>query len=307
MRTGEGPGKTVVEVKGRAGTDPGTHAGRGEPAVPSGGRTAGGHDRWARAAVQVSAFAVKSWRMTRRNVFTVFEVVFWPVVGLLSVGLLAAFLGFGREATVFVLVGIAAQSVVHVCQLDLAYAVLFDMWAKSLRQELLAPVQPWHLALGAWSMGVLRGTVVFALLAAVSRAAFGVDLLAPGWLAVASFLGGLLLSAAGIGLAVASLLLLFGLRAEVSAWSGVSLIFLLCGIYYPVSLLPGPVAALASAFPLTYVLEAFRAHYGFDPGAPAPALRGWGLALAYGGGAYGLLVWSLARARWTGMLLRLSD
>jgi len=263
--------------------------------------------RLAQELVKVSAFFAKNWRMARRNVFTVFEVVFWPVVSLLSVGLMTAFLQLGTDATVFVLVGTLALSVVQVCQLDVAYAVLFDMWAKSIKHELLAPVRPWHLALGAWLMGLVRGTAVFLLLSLVSHWAFGVSLVAPGWLAAAGFLVGLLLSAAGVGLVVASLLLLFGLRAEVSAWSGVSLILLLCGIYYPVSELPGPLAALAGGVPLTYFLEAFRADYGFEPVFRAPLAKGYLIAAGYLAGGYATFAWALDRSRRTGMLLRLSD
>ena len=259
-----------------------------------------------RELVKVSAYFQKNWRMTRRNVFTVFEVAFFPMVTLLSVGLMTTFLGLSAEATVFVLVGTLALAIVQVCQLDVAYAVLFDMWAKSIKHEMLAPVRPWHLALGAWAMGLLRGTLVFLILAAASRAVFGVNFLAPGWAAL-GFLVGLLVSAAGIGLVVATLLLLFGLRAEVSAWSGVSLLLLVCGIYYPVSLLPGPLVVVAGALPLTYFLEAFRAHYGFQPVFPEPLARGYAVALAYLVGGYLAFAWALARCRRTGMLLRLSD
>lgn len=256
---------------------------------------------------KVSAFFLKNWRMTRRNALTVFEVVFWPVVGLLSVGLMTTFLGLGPDATVFVLVGTLAFSIVHVCQLDVAYAVLFDMWAKSVKHQFLAPVRPWHMVLGAWLMGLLRGVVVFALMSAVSHWAFGVSFLAPGWVAAGAFVLGLLLSAAGVGLTVATLLLLFGVHAEVTAWSGVSLILLLCGIYYPVSLLPAPLAAVAGGIPLTYFLEAFRAHFGFAPVFGEPLLRGYLLALAYLGLGYGAFAWAVTRARRTGMLLKLSD
>ncbi len=261
----------------------------------------------AREAVKTSAFFLKGWRMTRRNALTVFEVVFWPVVGLLSVGLMTEFLGVARSATVFVLIGTVAFSVLQVCQLDVAYAVLFDIWAKSVRHEFLAPVRPWHMALGAWLMGALRGITVFALLAAVSRWAFGVDLLEAGWLPAGAFLLGLLLSAAGLGLVVATLLLLLGPHAEVTAWSGVSLVLLVCGIYYPVSLLPVPLAAVAAAIPLTYLLEAFRADYGFPAGFGDPWLRGYLLALGYLVAAYVAFGWAITRARRSGMLLRLSD
>jgi ABC-2 type transport system permease protein len=257
--------------------------------------------------IKVSAFFQRNWRMTHRNVFTVFEVVFWPVVSLLSVGLMTTFLRLSPETVVFVLVGTLALSVVQVCQLDVAYAVLFDMWSKSVKHQFLAPVHPWHVTLGAWLMGVLRGTAVFALLGAVSHTAFGVSFLAAGTGPAAAFLAGLLLSAAGVGLLVSTLLLLFGLRAEVSAWSGVSLVLLLCGIYYPVSLLPGVLRTVAAAVPLTYFLEAFRAHYGFPPGLASPLVTGFALAALYLAVGYVAFAWAVERARRTGMLLRLSD
>jgi ABC-2 type transport system permease protein len=258
-------------------------------------------------AVKVSAFFQRNWRMTRRNVFTVFEVVFWPVVSLLSVGLLTRFLGISRDAALFVLTGTLALSVVQVCQLDVAYSVLFDMWSKSVKHQFLAPVRPWHVFLGAWLMGLIRGVAVFTLLAAVSRWAFGVSFFEHGWLPVAAYLFGLLLSAAGVGLLVCALLLAFGLRAEVSAWSGVSLVLLVCGVYYPVSVLPGPMVAVAAGVPLTYFLDAFRAELGFRPVFGSPLGRGYLLALLYLAGGYAALSSAVARARRSGMLLKLSD
>lgn len=262
---------------------------------------------WRRELTKTSAFFRKNWLMSRRNVMTVFEVVFWPVVTLLSVGFMTTFLRVGSDATVFVLVGTLAFSIVQVCQLDVAYAVMFDIWAKSVKHQFLAPVEPWHMAVGAWLMGVVRGLVVFALMGSVSHWAFGVSLLAPGWAPAAGFVLGLLLSAAGVGLLVVTVLLLFGVHAEVTAWSGVSLVLLLCGIYYPVSMLPGPLAGIAAGIPLTYFLEGFRAYYGFPPVFPNAWSRGFGLALAYIVVGYGAFRWAVTRSRRTGMLLKLSD
>jgi ABC-2 type transport system permease protein len=260
-----------------------------------------------RELVKVSAFFLRNWRMTHRNVFTVFEIVFWPIVNLLSVGLLTTFLDAEPGTVVFVLVGTFALSTVQVCQLDVAYAALFDMWSKSIKHQLVAPIRPWHLVLGSWLMGLVRGTVVFALQAAVSHWAFGVNVLAHGLGPAAALLAGLLLSAAGVGLLVSTLLMLYGLRAEVSAWSGVSLVLLLCGVYYPVSILPAPLQVVAAGVPLTHVLEAFRAHLGYAPLFTTPLLRGYGLAAVYVAGGYALFAWAIHRARRTGMLLRLSD
>ena len=257
--------------------------------------------------VKVSAFFLRSWRMTYRNAFTIFEIVFWPIVNLLSVGLLTTFLQAEPGTVVFVLVGTFALSTVQVCQLDVAYAALFDMWSRSIKHQLVAPIRPWHLLLGSWLMGLMRGTLVFMLQAAVSHWMFGVNVLAHGVAPALALLAGLLLSAGGIGLLVCTLLMLFGLRAEVSAWSGVSLILLLCGVYYPVSVLPAPLQVVAAAVPLTHFLEAFRAQLGYAPVFTEPLLRGYSLAALYVVGGYALFAWAIQRARRTGMLLKLSD
>ena len=260
-----------------------------------------------RELVKVSAFFLRNWRMTHRNVFTVFEIVFWPIVNLLSVGLLTTFLDAEPGTVVFVLVGTFALSTVQVCQLDVAYAALFDMWSRSIKHQLVAPIRPWHLLLGSWLMGLMRGTLVFMLQAAVSHWMFGVNVLAHGVAPALALLAGLLLSAGGIGLLVCTLLMLFGLRAEVSAWSGVSLILLLCGVYYPVSVLPAPLQVVAAAVPLTHFLEAFRAQLGYAPVFKEPLVRGYVLAAVYAAGGYALFAWAIQRARRTGMLLKLSD
>jgi ABC-2 type transport system permease protein len=103
------------------------------------------------------------------------------------------------------------------------------------------------------------------------------------------------------------LLLLFGLRAEVSAWSTVSVVLLACGIYYPVSVLPAPFAALAAGIPLTYFLDAFRSHFGFAPEFSFPLEKGFFLSGLYLVLVYWALSAAINRSRRTGVLLKLSE
>ena len=250
---------------------------------------------------------MKNWLNSRRNVFTIFEIIFWPTVGVVSVGLMTRFLGLSREMTAYVLIGTVALSIIQVAQLDVAYALLFEIWGKSVKHQFLAPIAPWHMVLGSWLMGVFRGMVVFVLLVGLSAWGFGFDFFKPGPALLAAFLLGLFLTAALVGIVVMILLLLFGLRAEVSAWSSVSLILLLAGIYYPVSLLPSPLPALAAWIPLTYFLDGFRAGYGFEPLFSSPFVKGFLVLFLYLGLAYAGLMGAVGRARRTGTILRLSE
>ena len=257
--------------------------------------------------IQIWAFVFKNWIMTRRNVFSLFEILFWPIVGFFSIGLLTVFLGLDVNKSGFILIGIISMSVIQVCQIDVAEALLYDLWAKSMKHTFIAPIRPFQLISGSWIIGVIRSFIVFLLLSLFSFYAFGFDFLRPGLLPLGLFLLGLFLTAASVGITVCILVLLFGYKAEVAAWSLSSLMALVCGIYYPVSILPFPLPEIARAIPLTYFLEYFRSFYGFNGGFQN--VSGWGFGLI---GLY-LIVEAILfkavihRARKTGVFLKLSE
>jgi ABC-2 type transport system permease protein len=262
---------------------------------------------WAVEWVRLTAFAYRNLIMARRNVFFVFELTFWPGVAMLSHGLLTRFLDLTPQMTAFILVGTIALSAVQVCQLDVAYAVLFDIWSKSMMHQFLTPVRIHHLALGSWLVGVGRGVVVWALMALIGGRAFGFDFIGAGPLRVALFLLGCFLTALVIGLLVCALVLLFGSRAETSAWAAVNFFVMLSGIYYPISVLPDWVRMVSRAIPLTYFLDGIRAGYGFPPQFAHPFAIGFILSLLYAMLAHWALAAAVARSRRTGLLLKLSE
>src|SRR5262249_34155647 len=158
--------------------------------------------------VSTWAFAHRNIIMARRNVFFLFELTFWPGVAMLSHGLLTRFLDLTPAMTAFILVGTVSLSAVQVCQLDVAYAVLFDIWSKSMKHQFLAPVRIYHLAIGSWLVGVARGLIVFAVMAWIGSRAFGFDFVGGGPVSLALFLLGCFLTALVVGLFVCALVLL---------------------------------------------------------------------------------------------------
>jgi ABC-2 type transport system permease protein len=257
--------------------------------------------------IRTWAFAHRNIIMARRNVFFVFELTFWPGVAMLSHGLLTRFLDLTPQMTAFILVGTVSLSAVQVCQLDVAYAVLFDIWSKSMKHQFLAPIRIYHLALGSWLVGVGRGVLVFALMAWIGTRAFGFDFIGAGPLSLALFLLGCFLTALVIGVLVCALVLLFGTRAETSAWAAVNFVVMLAGIYYPVSMLPDWVAVISAGIPLTYFLDGFRAGYGFPSQFAHPFLTGFALVAAYVVLAHWALAAAITHARKSGLLLKLSE
>lgn len=245
--------------------------------------------------------------MTKRNIFTLFEILFWPVVGFLSVGLLAEFAALPKEMRAFILVGVIAMSTIQVCQLDVAYVLLYDVWSKAVKHGFIAPVGVRHLLAGSLVVGIARGGAVFAILSSASYSFFDFDFRVPGMGPLFLFLAGLFLCAAMVGILVCILVLIFGNRADVAAWSLVSLMLLVCGIYYPVSILPRWVTLIAGMIPLTYFLEYFRAYYGFQPVFAHALAKGYILGFGYLFLEVFLMKAALRRAKRTGLLLKLSE
>ncbi len=258
-------------------------------------------------AIRVWAFALRNLLMASRNIFFLFELTFWPMVGVLSIGLMTRFLRLSPDEASFVLIGTMALSTVQVCQLDVSYAVLYDVWSKSMKHQFLAPIAVRHLTVGSWLVGIARGLVVFTLLAALAWWAFGFNPLATGPGRLALFLLGCFLTAWIVGVLVCALVMLFGTRAEASAWAAVNLVLVLAGIYYPISVLPGPVAGIAQAIPLTYFLDMFRSHFGFASEFATPLAWGFGLSAVYIGFSHWALGAAINRTRRTGLLLRMSE
>ncbi len=246
----------------------------------------------------------KSWIMAKRNFFTIFEVIFWPFIGLMSIGLMASFFSMNENTVSFILIGAIAFSIVQVCQIDVAYVMLFDMWSKSIKHTFIAPVRGHHLIIGSLLFGILRSILVFIILVIISYYAFGFNFLTGGVIPVLVFLSGLFLTSASIGILVCISILSFGQRAEVAAWTITGIMMFICGIYYPVSILPQGLQIIARAIPLTYFLEYMRSFYGFGE---ADVILGFALGLFYFIAGIIALDTAIIKARRTGIMLRLSE
>jgi len=250
---------------------------------------------------------VRSSLVNRRNVFAVFEMLFWPAIGIFSVGLLTRFLNLSGEMVTFILIGAIAMNTIQIAQLDLSYALLYSVWSKSLKHEFIAPIRLGHILIGAGFMGLIRGFLVFLIMAVLSVWLFDMELSRPGPWPLTAFLTGMFLNAAIIGALVLALVLRFGQRAEVAAWAFSYLMLLLCGMYYPVSVLPAEFQTLARFIPLTYFLEYFRHFYGCPLHYSRPLLYGFSLSVLYILVSYALLHVTLKSAYRRGILLRLSE
>lgn len=251
------------------------------------------------------AFAYRNYVVTKNEFYAIFEMLFWPLVTLISVGLLGEFLYLSKNEIAFIIIGVIALSVVHIVQIDVTYVMLLDMWSMSLKYIIVSPMPFYRMVLGAWLFGAVRGVISLSLLIILSSAIFNFSFELP-FSSALIFAIGLFASAMLIGIFNCILILIFGRRAEIFAWTLTAIVMIFCGIYYPVTILPEPFRTFGLLIPITHFLEYFRSFYGFSPTLENPLVIGIGETVIY------LLVLlitaelSMKRARKTGLVLKLS-
>jgi ABC-2 type transport system permease protein len=252
-----------------------------------------------------AAFTYRNYLFAVRNFFAFVELVFWPMMSLLSIGLLGRFLQLQEQALAFVLTGAIAAGILQVAQLDVAYSLLYEVWAKSMKHTLLTPMGVCEHLFGSWVIGMVRGCLIFLILGVSAILFFGFPL--PHWGATLIFLLGIFSSALLLGMLVSLLILIFGQKAEITAWMFSYLFMLLCGIYYPVDTLPPFFGMLARMLPVTYFLEYYRQDFGFSMSLSHSLIKGFGLTLFYFCCGIFLLRMAFHQARKNGVIVRLSE
>ncbi len=262
----------------------------------------GGWQAWMNRAL---AFTMRSAIFAVRNLFVMTDVFFWPIVSLVSIGLMAQFIKLGAQTLGFVMTGTLAAGVLQIVQLDVGYTVLYELWSKSLKHTLLTPVGVAEGVVGTWVVGMVRGFIAFVFLTCAASWGFGFHL--PGLLTTAGFLFGLFACAFILGILVNILILSFGQKVEITAWMFAQLFMIICGIYYPVDILPKFFQYIALMVPITHFLEFFRQSYGFKAHTPYPFFSGIALTLLYIMLSLHFLGRAYTRARKKGIIIRLSE
>lgn len=219
-----------------------------------------------------SGFAASARRvraMVRRHAYLLLKswprivsMAYYPTVTMVLWAFLTLYLqptnSFLRDAPGFFIGAVLLWDVLFRGQLGVSLTFIEELYARNLANLFVSPLRLREFIAGQIAMSVLRtligvgGACIFAWLL------FRYSIFAMGFPLIAFFT---LLIAFGwaIGLAVSALILRWGLGAEELAWAAIFLIAPVSGVYYPISVLPPVLQAIALAMPPAHVFEGMRA------------------------------------------------
>jgi ABC-2 type transport system permease protein len=185
--------------------------------------------------------------------------------------------------------------------------VAWERWEGTIEYTMMAPISRLTHMLGVSLFSVIYGLARSALLLGVLSLFFSVDLSNANLGGAALVLLAGSISFIGFGIMAAVLPLLFPERGEEMTFVISSLMLLVSGVYYPISVLPDWMEPLATVSPATYVLEGMRLALLEDAPTAAlgsslvPILLLGAIALPIGIAVFG---WGERYAKRTGRLKR---
>jgi ABC-2 type transport system permease protein len=209
------------------------------------------------------------WVMTLRYCYLLrsswprtLELIYWPAMQMLIWGFLQIYLSENQSSFAAIsgtFVGaVLLWDVLFRGQLGFSISFMEEIWSRNIANLMISPLRPGELAASLMVISVVRLLIGMIPVSLLAFACFNFNIYGLG-LALIAFFMNLILVAWAIGLGICGLVLRYGMGAESLAWSLVMLLLPVCGVYYPVRILPQWLQPVSWSLVPTYVFEGLRA------------------------------------------------
>lgn len=211
---------------------------------------------------RINAMALRYIYLVRGSWPRILELFYWPAVQLVLWGFITQFFvtnsSWLMQASGVLMAAVLLWDVMFRGHLGVSLAFFEEMYSRNLGHLFASPLRPWELVSALLLISLIRTLIGVGGATLLAIPLFDYSIFGLG-LPLLGFFTNLLVMGWAIGLLVSGLVLRYGLGAESFAWVSIFAIAPLSGIYYPVSVLPDWLQALAWALPSSHIFEGMRA------------------------------------------------
>lgn len=211
---------------------------------------------------RISAVLLRHWYLIAGSWPRFLDLCYWPIVQMIMWGFIQTFMmrqsSFFAQAGGILLGAVMLWDVLFRGQIGLAISFFEEVYSRNLGHLMATPLRIGEYMASLMIVSLMRTAIGLFPATLLAIWFFGFSLYSLGIALVAFFV---ILIAFGwsIGLFVAGLVLRYGLGAESFAWAVIFALAPLCGVYYPVTILPGWVQYLSAILPASYIFAGMRA------------------------------------------------
>jgi len=233
--------------------------------------------RTSASARRIRALVLRYLLLLRRDASRVIDTFQWALIDVVIWGFLTLYVaGSGAHLPNALAIFLGAAILWNLffrCSQDVSVSFLDDVWARSLVTVFASPLRVSEFAAAIMLLGLVKLALTLVVMAAAAWFLYAFDLFSFGF-ALVPFIANLVLLGWTVGLISLALILRFGGRWGILAWSLPVLLMPFSSVFYPESVLPPFARAIAQTVPANHVFEGMRT-------AAASGEIAWGrLALA---------------------------
>ncbi len=259
---------------------------------------------------RVGAMVLRYVYLIRGSWPRVIELAYWPTMQMILWGFITLFLmghsNFITQAFGILLSGVLLWDVLFRGQLGVSISFLEEMWSRNLGHLFVSPLRPYELLASLMVVSLIRTLIGLIPASFLALLLFGFSLYSLG-LPLVGFFFNLIVMGWSIGFMVSGLILRAGLGAESMAWATIFAIAPICGIYYPIEVLPSWLQSIAFFLPASHVFEGMRAILVEDIFRPNLMFNAVLLNIGYLGVGISVFLAFFRSARVHGVILQIGE
>jgi ABC-2 type transport system permease protein len=277
---------------------------------PAGAPRIAFHDGAGASLRRVRAVLRRHGYLILRSWTRIASMMYYPTVTMIVWGFVTVYLAptnnFLKDAPGYFIGAVLLWDLLFRGQLGVSLTFIEEFYARNLGNLFVSPLTLPEYIAGQLTISLFRALVGVGGACLFAYLIFGYSIFSIG-IPLAAFFASLVVFGWAIGLAMSGMILRLGLGAEELAWAAVFILAPISGVYYPISVLPGWMQAVARALPSAHVFEGMRSVllqgvFRWDHFWAAGALDV--LYLALGAAVF---AWAMRDARERGTLLQMGE
>lgn len=259
---------------------------------------------------RILAISLRHILLMRRDLTRLSEIIWFPVIDLAIWGLVTTFIssqsGLGRDVFSYLIGGMMLWVFVYRMQMSISISILVDMWERNFLNIFTSPITTLEYIIGLTVISSIKLIVTGSILVILSFIFYSFNIFILG-LYLVPFVFSLMFMGWWMGTVINGLLLRFGFKIEAFAWALVYVFNPLSGVFFPLSVMPDWMRAVAQLLPSSYIFEGMRQVIDTGRMDALGLVASFGLNIVYSIMAL-FVYYSLFRSSLkSGILVKLSD
>jgi ABC-2 type transport system permease protein len=210
---------------------------------------------------RIWALFLRYMLLLRRDPSRSIDLFYWPAIDVVIWGFVTLFIirsGSTMSNFAALLLGaVILWNLFWRCQQDISVSFLDDVWARSIITLFGSPLSVPEFLLAIMLLGIVKLTMTLAFMTLLALLFYSFNLFTLG-LSLLPFIANLIVLGWSVGLLTVALILRYGTRVAILAWSLPLLLQPVSSVFYPESVLPAWLRHVAQWVPSNHVFEGMR-------------------------------------------------